>query len=115
MCFGGKSLNRSVSGRVGDGTVFTTELSAILYGDARRVLLFAESPSRRAALRDLVAELGGSVADSAEIAGAGDRLDAQVSIDAVIVDASERAASGVRRAARPAQPAPRRMAATAAW
>jgi hypothetical protein len=92
--FGGKASYRTVSAVGGVGMVFTTERSAILYGDARRVLVFSESPARRGAIRDLVVELGGSVADLADIAGATGRLDAQVSIDAVVVDASDEPPAG---------------------
>jgi CheY-like chemotaxis protein len=74
--------------------VSTIERSAILYGDARRVLVFSDSAARRAAMRDLVEEIGGSVANAAGIAEATARLDAQISIDAVIVDASDEPAEG---------------------
>ena len=59
-----------------------------LYGDAPGVLLFADLPSRRAALRQIVEGLGGRIVAAAGLRDAVARLDTQVSIDAVVVDAT---------------------------
>lgn len=62
--------------------------SPILYDDAPRVLLFADRTEQQDALRRIVESLGGRIAEALPIAGAVDRLDAQIALDAVVVDAS---------------------------
>lgn len=60
--------------------------STILYDDARSILLFADVPGRRTAIRDIVERLEGRVVDTTSLDRAVTRLEAQVAIDAVVVD-----------------------------
>ncbi|WP_156679441.1 MarR family transcriptional regulator [Sphingomonas profundi] len=61
----------------------------ILYDDARSVLLFGARNARSVALRQIVQELGGRVIEANGFTDAVERLDAQIAIDAVVVDAGD--------------------------
>ena len=61
----------------------------VVYDDSRSVLLFADLPSRRATIRNVVAVLGGRVIDACTLDEAVSRLDAQLSVDMVVVDAGQ--------------------------
>ncbi len=73
------------------------EHSPNLYDNARSVLLFADAPSRRLALRELVETFGGRVVHATSIDAAIARLGSQVEIDAVIVDATNCAGEDFER------------------
>ncbi|MEA3017980.1 MAG: hypothetical protein QOI38_2702 [Sphingomonadales bacterium] len=62
-------------------------LEAVVYRPERRVLVFGDSAAAIERMRDPAELIGCSVADSGPIEGAAERLDAQVHIDAVLVEA----------------------------
>ncbi|TVV76116.1 winged helix DNA-binding protein [Sphingomonas solaris] len=78
----------------------TVRPNPALYDDSRSVLLFADRPSRRLEMRTVIESLGGRVVEVAPIAGSLARLDARISLDAVIVDADETSADFEALAAR---------------
>jgi hypothetical protein len=62
-------------------------LEAVVYRPERRVLVFGDSAAAIERMRDPAELMGCSVADSGPIEGAAERLEAQVHIDAVLVEA----------------------------
>ena len=62
-------------------------LEAVVYRPERRVRVFGDSDSAIGRMRDPAERIGCSVADSGPIEGAAERLEAQVHIDSVLVEA----------------------------
>ena len=58
------------------------------------MLLFADLPARLASARDIIESLGGRIVEATGIGEAVARLDVQVAVDAVVVDASREDAPG---------------------
>ncbi|HEX8364019.1 MAG TPA: MarR family transcriptional regulator [Allosphingosinicella sp.] len=71
-------------------------LETVVYRPERRVLVFGDSAAGIERMREPAERIGCSVADSGPIEGAAERLDAQIHVDSVLVEA-ERASPSLDR------------------